>query len=141
MITKTVTETMSRDFARITPEMPVVEATSLLIKKALLGSPVIDASGMLVGWVSEQECLHVSIQVLYHNQRVTTVRNIMRTDVISVTESTDLLELATQMLLVDRPKTYPVVDVHKRVIGIITRRDILVALDKELGELARYREL
>lgn len=136
MISKTVAEAMSRDFVKITPEMPVVEATSALIKKALLGSPVVDASGKLVGWLSEQECLHVTIQVLYHNLRVNTVQNVMRSDVISVSENSDLMAVASQMLD-KKPKTYPVVDAHNKVVGIISRRQILQVLDSELAALAK----
>ena len=138
MISLTVGEAMSRNFARITADMPVVEATSALIKKAMIGSPVLDVEGKLVGWVSEQECLHVSIQVLYHNQRVSTVQKIMRKDVVAVQETDDLMAVATQMLE-QKPKSYPVVNTHGKVVGVISRRDVLHALDNELKHVAKRK--
>ena len=123
---------MSNDFAIIHPDMPVVEACARLIKKAMLGGPVVDGQGQLLGWISEQECLHVSLQVAYHNQRVATVRDIMRSDVLCVQLDEDPLALAQQMLA-DKPKSYPVIDTNRKVVGVISRRHLLAML---IGRLA-----
>ncbi|WP_461516862.1 CBS domain-containing protein [Porticoccus sp.] len=135
MISDSISECMNKDFAVIHPDMPVVEASGKLIKKEMLGGPVIDSDGTLLGWISEQECLQVAIQVVYHNQRVASVRDIMRTDVLSVGADEDPLRLAQQMLLA-KPKSYPVVDKQKRVIGVISRRQILKMLDTKLAEMS-----
>ena len=135
MISANVLQCMSKDFAKITPEMPVAEASAKLIKKALLGGPVTDASGTLVGWISVQECLQVTLQVVYHNTRVATVKDVMRTEVLSVTADSDPLEIAQQMLKA-KPKSYPVVDSDYKVVGVLTRRHILNMLDDKLVEMA-----
>lgn len=136
MISDSISECMNKDFAVIHPDMPVVEASGRLIKKDMLGGPVVGHAGELLGWISEQECLQVAIQVVYHNQRVASVQDIMRTDVLSVTADEDPLRLAQQMLLA-KPKSYPVLDKQKRVIGVITRRHILKMLDVKLNEMTR----
>lgn len=136
MISDSISEWMNKDFAVIHPDMPVVEASGRLIKKDMLGGPVVDDAGELLGWISEQECLQVAVQVVYHNQRVASVRDIMRTDVLSVTADEDPLRLAQQMLQA-KPKSYPVLDKQKRVIGVITRRHILKMLDVKLNEMTR----
>ena len=97
----------------------------------MLGGPVVDAEGLLLGWVSEQECLRVAIQVAYYNQRVATVREIMRSDVLSVSRDMDPLALAQQMLG-DKPKSYPVVDAAGKVVGVVSRRHMLQQLDRTL---------
>lgn len=135
MISANVAECMSKDFAKITPAMMVAEASASLIKKALIGGPVVDEAGKLVGWISEQECLQVTIQVVYHNTRVATVKDVMRTDVVTVGLNQDLLALAEQMLDA-KPKSYPVLDEDGKVVGVITRRHILNMLDKKLSEMA-----
>lgn len=130
---------MSTDFAIITPDMQVVEASAKLIQKAMLGGPVVNEHRELVGWISEQECLQVTIQVVYHNQRIGNVRDIMRTDVLTVSPSDHPLELARQMLSPrpnEKPKSYPVLDSQRRVIGVITRRHILKMLLKQMSELS-----
>ncbi|GAC13009.1 CBS domain-containing protein [Aliiglaciecola lipolytica] len=136
MITASVIECMNRDFAKIYAEMPVAEASANLIKKESLGGPVIDANGKLVGWISEQECLQVTLQVVYHNTRVAIVRDVMRTDVLTVSVDSDPLEIAQQMLK-SKPKSYPVVDASGKVYGVLTRRRILNMLDKKLRELGQ----
>ena len=131
MITASIADCMSRDFARIHPDMPVVKAVAKLMRHELLGGPVIDGDGRLLGWLSEQECLKVAIQVAYYNQRVATVGDIMRRDVLSVRADMDPMALVQQMLG-DKPKNYPVVDAGGRVLGVISRRHLLQQLDKLL---------
>ena len=127
---------MCTRFACIHPEMPVVEASSKLIQLEMLGSPVMDESGALVGWISERECLQAALQVVYHNQRVATVRDLMQTEVLTVSQDDDVLGLAQQMLAA-KPKIYPVVDAANKVLGVISRRHILHMLDQKLAELSR----
>ena len=135
MITASIADCMSREFARIHPQMPVVQAASLLIQHDIVGGPVIDGDGLLLGWLSEQDCLRVAIQVAYYNQRVATVRDIMRSDVLSVTRDMDPMELAQQMLG-DKPKHYPVVDADGKVLGVVSRRHLLQQLDRVLARLS-----
>ena len=78
MITASIADCMSKEFARIHPDMPVVQAAGKLIEHAMLGGPVTDGEGLLLGWISEQECLQVSVQVAYYNQRVATVADMTR---------------------------------------------------------------
>ncbi|WP_303759582.1 CBS domain-containing protein [Alcanivorax jadensis] len=131
-----IKDLMCTRFARIHPEMPVVEASSNLIKLDMLGSPVTDAAGTLVGWISERECLQAALQVVYHNQRVATVKDLMQSEVLTVSLEDDVLSLAQQMLNA-KPKIYPVVDCANKVVGVISRRHILTMLDQKLAELSR----
>lgn len=136
METSSIKDLMSTRFASIHPEMPVVEASSNLIKQEMLGSPVTDETGTLVGWISERECLQAALQVVYHNQRVATVKDLMQSDVLTVTLEDDVLSLAQQMLNA-KPKIYPVVDADNKVVGVISRRHILNMLDEKLIELSK----
>lgn len=136
MDSATLKDLMCTRFAAIHPDMPVVEASSRLIKLEMLGSPVIDSAGILVGWISERECLQAALQVVYHNQRVATVRDLMQSEVLTVSLEDDVLSLAQQMLNA-KPKIYPVVDANNRVLGVISRRHILNMLDQKLAELSR----
>ena len=88
-----IKDLMCTRFATIHPEMPVVEASSNLIKLDMLGSPVTDDDGTLVGWISERECLQAALQVVYHNQRVATVKDLMQSEVLTVSLEDDVLSL------------------------------------------------
>jgi len=136
MDSASINDLMCTRFATIHPEMPVVEASSKLIKLDMLGSPVTDKAGTLVGWISERECLQAALQVVYHNQRVATVKDLMQTEVLTVSLDDEVLGLAQQMLAA-KPKIYPVVDSANKVVGVISRRHILTMLDQKLAELSR----
>ncbi|WP_372737188.1 CBS domain-containing protein [Neptunomonas sp.] len=136
MLPTSIINGMNTKFAFIKPYMPVVEACGELIKKEMLGGPVINDDGELVGWISEQECLQVIMQVVYHNQRVATVQDIMRTDVLSITPNDEFMAIAEQMLQ-QKPKSYPVVDSNNKVIGVVNRRHILNMLLKQLADVTK----
>ncbi|NQZ33130.1 MAG: CBS domain-containing protein [Oceanospirillaceae bacterium] len=123
----TVKDIMNTDFAKVSADMPVVEASMELIKKEALGGPVVDNNNMLLGWISEQECLPVITKVAYHNERVATVKDIMRAEVLTVTADQSVLSLAEKMNG-EQPKNYPVVDSNNKVIGVITRRRVLKSM-------------
>ena len=122
-----VKDFMNVDFAKINDEMPVITASIELIKKEALGGPIVDKENKLLGWISEQECLHVTTQFAYHNQRVALVKDIMREDVLSIKADQSIFSLAEKMMDT-QPKNYPVVDDNNKVIGVITRRRVLKAL-------------
>mgnify|MGYP000308836642 CR=1 FL=1 len=124
MDTIRVADCMSHQFVSFSSEMSVVEAASELVKNELLGGPVTDSTGRLCGWVSEQDCLAVVTQVIYYSERVATVADIMRADVLTAKAQDSVVDLATQMQQ-QKPKIYPVVDSANKVIGVISRRLIL----------------
>ncbi len=119
-----VSDFMSRQFVTLTPDLPVVEAALALVKNELIGGPVVDGNGSLIGWLSEQDCLKTVSQVMYYADRVATVSDVMRKDVLAAKEDDNLLDLASLMEQ-QKPKIYPVVDPRNRVLGVISRRIIL----------------
>lgn len=136
----TIEDCMSSDFAKINASMPVAEASAKLIAKEVLGAPVLDEAGKLCGWISEQECLKVTIQVVFYEQRIATVADVMRREVLVVRLSDSPMDLAQQMLG-NKPKIYPVVDGDNKVIGVVSRRSLLRMLDGVLQERAKELSL
>ena len=92
-----VKDCMSRQFVSVRADTPVVEATTARVGNALLGGPVLDADGRLIGWVSEHDCLNVVLQVAYYSERVATVGDIMRRDVLTADPEGSALDLANAM--------------------------------------------
>lgn len=131
-----VSDYMTTDFVNFSPDELVVEAVRELIKHEAIGGPVVSPNKELVGWISEQDCLSSAIQVIYYNQRVAQVSDVMKTEVLAVREEDDLLSLAQQMLQ-QKPKVYPVLNEDNKVIGLISRRLILRAVDKQLVTLCK----
>ena len=129
----TIENCMSRKFVSFKPGMPVVEAAMSLVTNELIGGPVTDDDGRLVGWISEQDCLKTVMNVLYYSERVATVAKVMHPDVLTVNLSDDPIDLANQMLGA-KPKIYPVVDDHGHVVGVISRRRILRAMCQRISK-------
>ena len=46
-----VKDYMSRQFVSFSPDLPVLEAAQKLLKNELLGGPVVDDKGHLIGWI------------------------------------------------------------------------------------------
>ncbi len=120
----TVSDCMSHQFVSFDPVTPVVEAAIELVKNELLGGPVVDEHGHLVGWISEQDCIGAVSQVMYYEDRVALVEDVMTREINSVGRSVNAMDLAENMKNHKR-KIYPVVDDSNKVLGVISRRHIL----------------
>lgn len=122
----TVRDIMSRDCYRVSPETSITTLAQGLTLHRLPGAPVVDDADRLVGFISEQDVIGQVLDSVYHDGEAPLVRELMRDDVLSVTPNKSVMDLAQEMLGA-KPKIYPVVE-QSRLIGIVTRRDILMAL-------------
>lgn len=114
-------------------EMPVAEAVERLIHSHQTGGPVVNEKRQLVGFLSEQDCLRQMIESSYYREQVARVKDIMRTDVLSVKPYDSVVEVA-QMMTKDKPKVYPVVDDDGVLMGTINRTQVLTAIDLQLQD-------
>lgn len=96
------------------------EAMRLLMDHDISGAPVVDDGGELVGIISELQLLEAiyTPEVTSHQ-----LANFVTRDVLSVTEET-LLADVTNVLVLHRIRRVPVMR-HGRLVGIVTRRDLL----------------
>ncbi|MBW7861162.1 MAG: CBS domain-containing protein [Rhodocyclaceae bacterium] len=123
-----VKDYMSGDPLAFSPEMDVLDAIHKLIRHEITGAPVIDHLGKVVGFLSEKDCLKVALSASYHEQRGGRVSEFMTHDVITLEGDATLTEAAE--LFVSKPyRCYPVV-AESRLIGQLTRRNVLKALEK-----------
>ncbi|CSB13333.1 inosine monophosphate dehydrogenase-like protein [Vibrio cholerae] len=101
-----------------------------MVRSDNMGGPVIDAQRHVIGFLSEQDLLDKLVHASYHCQDAHLVSDCMHKEVLSVAPETSIIELAA-MMKVGKPKMYPVVSDGK-LVGVITRRDVLRALSKTL---------
>lgn len=111
--------------------MTLEKAVALLSAAGQIGGPVLDQQRKVIGFLSEQDCLARMLLSSYHDQVSAHVNDVMRTDVLTVKPYTGIIDLAQQMLGA-KPKIYPVVDDNGVLVGIISRTDVLRAIDQEL---------
>ncbi|WP_119396012.1 CBS domain-containing protein [Salinibius halmophilus] len=107
------------------PQTTLSEAAKLLLKHGLTGCAVVDDSGKVVGFISEQDFLKQLISAGYHGEGEATVGELMRTDPLTVSPNDNVVDLAEQMTG-PKPKIYPVVEGGK-LLGEIARHDLLRA--------------
>ena len=89
---------------------------------------MVDEHGNLVGVLSEQDCMKVALHAGYYGDPGGRVGEFMSTEVRTVDADTSILDLAKAFL--DAPyRRYPVVE-NERLVGQISRRDVLRALEK-----------
>lgn len=122
----TVREIMSRDCFRVTASASVAKLIAGLALHRLPGAPVVDEHDHLIGFISEQDVLGKLLDSAYHCDQPALVQDLMRHEVLTVTPNKSITDLAQEMLGT-KPKVYPVVE-QERLVGIVTRRDILSAL-------------
>ncbi|MGB8713325.1 MAG: CBS domain-containing protein [Onishia taeanensis] len=121
-----VRDIMSRDCYRVTSNTSITQLVKGLALHRLPGVPVVDGRDHLIGFISEQDVLGKLLQSVYLNDEAPLVRELMRHEVLSVTPTKSITDLAQEMLGT-KPKVYPVVE-QERLVGIVTRRDILSAI-------------
>jgi CBS domain-containing protein len=154
-------DVMTTDVITVTPDMTVQALATLLAERGISGAPVVDASGNLVGIVSEGDLLHRAEIGAARRHRVRrrswwldhyasdvareyikdhgrTVQDVMSHDVATVTEDDDIADVAA-VLEARRVKRVPVVR-GTQVVGIISRANIVRAVGASKGAPARAGE-
>jgi magnesium transporter len=122
---------MNPRYLRVRPEMTVDEALLYIRKQAVQGIQLIayayalDAQSRLLGVVSSRE--------LFVSPSEKMVRDIMKTDVHTVSEDTDQEAVAKLLAELDLI-SIPVVDAEGRMKGVITVDDIVDVLEEEATE-------
>lgn len=123
-----VSQHMSTDLFILDPEMDILRAVHLLIKSNYSGAPVVDAGGKLVGILTERDCMRVVMHSEYHAMPGGPVSDFMTADPQTVSPGDSVLNVA-QAFINGRFHRYPVTE-DGRLVGIISRRDVMRALGK-----------
>jgi len=122
----TVSDYMTTSLVTFKPDTDVMSAIGQLVKQGHSGAPVVDDAGLLVGMLSEKDCLKVAVVANYEGVSPGVVRDFMSTQVAALSPELTLLDAATRFL--DAPyKRFPVVE-SGRLVGQISRSDILRAI-------------
>lgn len=124
----TVKDYMATGLVSLTPDMGVMEAVQKFLDYRISGAPVLDERGNMIGMLSEMDCLKVVLNAAYYEEMGGTVSDYMMKDITTVEADTGIVEMA-EMFIKSSFRRYPVVSEGK-LIGQISRRDVLKALEK-----------
>jgi CBS domain-containing protein len=147
----TVGDLMTRNVISAKEHTPVKELVGLMKQHNISGLPVVDDDGVLAGIVSEVDLLtiigapsqegvgttrkrtHGWVDWLLHSGRsatvedqsdISTAASFMTRDVVTALASTPIREAARAMIE-SRVKRLPIVNEANKVVGIISRQDLL----------------
>lgn len=126
--TRTARDYMSTDLVMFTPGMDIHRAMKVLLARQISGAPVVDSQGNVVGILSEKDCLKVAFSTSYHQEWGGRVAEYMSRHVQTIEADTDIVAVA-EIFLKSPYGRFPVVQ-HNRLVGQISRRDILRALEE-----------
>jgi len=129
-----VADIMSTDVIALQETAPLGEAWTTLAKHNLGQAPVVNQHAMLVGMLTRAELMRVdqlpgpqAHALVWKAMLLKPVSDCMVTPIPSVDPETDIRRLARVLLDTGLPGL-PVSDTHGRVIGFVSRTDILHAV-------------
>jgi CBS domain-containing protein len=117
---------MRRELVTVTPDMEINRAMNLLIDNRISGAPVLDATGNLVGMLSQKDCLKAALHASYFREWGGTVTDYMSGQPQTLDADLDLVE-AAEAFLASSFRRFPVMS-EGRLVGQISRSDLLRAL-------------
>lgn len=121
-----VSDVMSNHIKPIRCGTLLTKVVKTLLHNHVTGLPVVDDHRKVIGFISEQDCIHALLISSYHGEGEPEVDDVMFRNPMAISPEMSLVDLA-QNLGAGKPKVYPVTD-HGKLIGIVTRTAILVEL-------------
>jgi CBS domain-containing protein len=112
----------------VTSQIDIRQAVHILLKSGFSGVPVTDDSDILKGMLTERDCMEAALHAGYHDERGGAVAEYMSTDLHTVGPDANLMGIA-EIFVTLAYRRFPVVEEGK-LVGLITRRDVLAALDR-----------
>ena len=114
---------MKQKLITVLPKDSVKKVIKELVDNNISSVAVTDPDGNIIGWVSEYDLILAMSTVGYGLD----VEQIMKKDFIKVKKETTIEEIA-DIFITKRIKTLPVIDEKNKLVGILSRRDILAEL-------------
>jgi CBS-domain-containing membrane protein len=139
---KLVSEVMTHSVVTLQPQMSVQYAWTQMLKNKIKATPVVDPSGKVVGILTDEDLLEragiqqrlsvaIRLDAEEINQQLKSlgnspmqVQDVMSTPVITAIED-EPLGLATSRMVKSGLKRLPVVNQEGKLVGVISRLDIL----------------
>jgi len=126
----TVKEHMDRWVHALRPDMPIMEAVDFLLQHRVTSAPVLDATGALIGMLSEKDCLKVLTRGIEGAATRGHVADYMTTELITIEADMDIY-FAAGIFLSTTVRRLPVI-ANGKIVGAITRFDLLRVIQSRL---------
>ncbi|MBF0384485.1 MAG: CBS domain-containing protein [Candidatus Omnitrophica bacterium] len=126
-----VMEVMTKEVLTVKPETPISVAIKLLVMERVTGLPVVNDDSTIVGIVSEKDLMRILMEK--ESLKEKTVRDYMTKNVQSFSPDDNMVDVC-KFLLDHNFRRVPIAQDGK-LVGIVSRRDIIKLIWKEKYEL------
>jgi CBS domain-containing protein len=110
---------------KIKADTDVFEAIHQILIYKVSGLCVVDDNNILIGVLSEMDCLRAILSAVYNDTpAVGVASDFMTKDVISVSLNANIVDIANDMLK-HKHRRRPVIDQRGRLVGQVTCRQLL----------------
>ncbi len=126
-----VVDLMTTDVITVLPETAIKDAARLMFRNRVSGLPVCDGAGIVVGIITEADFLRLEVarEEADIPTPVETVGQVMNPNVVTIGSDQRIGDAARTMVVHDVNRL-PVVDDGGRVLGIISRLDVVAVFTR-----------
>jgi CBS domain-containing protein len=125
-----ITKYMATDLITFTPETTVIEVIRTFLNKNISGAPVLNDKKEVVGLIDDKDCLRLLIDSVYHNEPIGKVKVASyMTSVMKIIDVEANVVDAAKIFLETKYKRLLVINKEGKLIGQVSRADILDAID------------
>lgn len=120
-----VVDLMTTEVIAVSRETGLRDAARLMFRNRVSGLPIVDDAGALVGIITEADFLKLEVERQEGTRgQGDTVGDVMSRGVVTVSPNVEIYE-AAKIMAVQEIKRLPVVDEDNRLLGVISRSDIV----------------
>jgi len=125
-----ITKYMATNLITFSPDTDVIEVIRTFLKKNISGAPVLNEKKEVVGLIDDKDCLRLLVDSVYHNEPIANTRvESYMTSVMKVIDISANVVDAAKIFLETKYKRLLVINEEGKLIGQISRADILEAID------------
>ncbi len=123
--TMNVVDLMTTEVIAVSRDTGLREAARLMFRNRVSGLPITEPDGTLAGIITEADFLRLEVERQEGNRgQSDTVGDVMSRGVVTVRPDAEIYE-AAKIMATQEVKRLPVVDADDRLLGVISRADIV----------------
>jgi CBS domain-containing protein len=131
-----IKDVMTKDVVSVKKETPIYEAMEIMRKKDITGMPVIENDMTLVGVITEKDVLRLFYAD--EDEKNKTVGFFMTRPAVSYREN-ETLRSVCDFMMINYFRRVPVVSKQGKLVGIISRPDLIDYILKQRQQTAEVR--
>jgi CBS domain-containing protein len=117
-----VKDIMTKDVISVKRETPIYQAVEVLLKNEITGMPVVEDDMTLSGVITEKDCLRLFYAD--EDEKNKTVEYFMTRPAVYYKED-DSLQTICDFMMINYFRRVPVISKEGKVVGIVSRPDVL----------------